>query len=293
MRLIRRVIDRASEHDADLAAAGLAFYGVLGFFPALLAIVSIYGLVADPASVESVLASLARAIPGSGREVVLAELASFVERPSGSLGASVALGLMAVLWSASSAMSVLVRAVNVAYGNPEHRSFFARRGIAVLLTLGGVFGVAIVVPLITLMPKLLPFLRADTLTLLLPWVVLGLGSFASILALFRFAPYREGPRLPGIVRGAALTSVAWLVVSACFSLYVRYLARFTSTYGALEGVVVLEFWLYVSALVLLYGTELCAELGLRAVSRRDAQPSDFPRAGIQGPPVPGSLGTRS
>jgi membrane protein len=267
--LIRRVIRLADEHDADLVAAGLAFYGLLGFFPALLATVSIYGLVADPVSVERVLASLARAMPPSAREVVLTGLGDFVKRSSESLGASVALGLLAVLWSASSAMSVLVRAINVAYGIKEKRNFFARRGVSVLFTLAAVTGVSIVVPIVTVLPKLLHVLRADTLTFALPWAVLALGSFVSVFGLLRFAPYRRTPRLHALAIGALLTSLCWLGVSGCYSLYVRYLARFSSTYGALEGVIVLEFWLYVSALVLLYGTELSAELERRApVSRR-------------------------
>ena len=292
MKLLRRVFDLANEHDVDMAAAGLAFYGFLGFFPALAAIVSIYGLVADPANVESVLSSLANTMPQSAREVVLSGVADFVQRPSGSLGISVLLGFLAVLWSASSAMSVLVHAVNVAYGTHEHRSFFARRGIAVLLTLGGVLGVAIVVPLIAVMPKLLHFLRVDTLTIALPWTVLALGSFASILVLLRFAPYRETPRVPGLVRGAAVTSAAWLLVCGGFSLYVRYIASFTSTYGALEGVIVLEFWLYVSALVLLYGTELCAELQRRGLKRASAPSAPLPE-GSPDPQAPDFLGTRS
>jgi membrane protein len=271
--LIRQVIRLADAHGADLAAAGLAFYGLLGFFPALLAIVSIYGLIADPASVEQVLASLARAMPPSAREIVLKGLGDFVKRPSGSLGVSVALGLLAVLWSASSAMSVLVRAINIAYGIPERRNFFARRGVAVLFTLSAVTGVSIVVPIVTVLPKLLHFLRADTLTVALPWTVLALGSFVAVFALLRFAPYRRAPRLRGLVLGALLTSLCWLAVSACYSLYVRYLARFSSTYGALEGVIVLEFWLYVSALVLLYGTELSAEL-----ERRSPRPQARARA---------------
>jgi membrane protein len=266
--LARRVIDQADEHDADMAAAGLAFYGLLGFFPALLAIVSLYGLVADPVSVESVLRSLARALPASAREIVLGGLSDFVKRSSESLGLSFALGLLAVLWSASSAMSVLVRAINTAYGVREKRNFFARRGLAVAFTLAGVLGVSIAIPIVAVMPKVFHVLRAETLTVVLPWAVLALGAFFALIGLFRFAPYRRPPRLHGLLVGALATSTCWLIVSGCFSLYVRYIARFGSTYGALEGVIVLEFWLYVSALVLLYGTELAGELERRWAPRQ-------------------------
>jgi membrane protein len=261
--LLRRVDDLADSHDVDIVAAGLAFYGLLGLFPSLLAIVSVYGLVADPAEVEGVLTSLAHALPSQARMLVVGGLAEFVERPSESLGFRLAFGLAAALWSSSSAMAVLVRAINVAYGLPEHRSFFGRRRIAILFTLGGVASVAVVVPLLTALPKLFHLVSADLLTLLLPWMVLAGAAFLALLMLFRYAPYRRGRSWRAAVPGALAASLVWMLMSGVYSLYVRYVARFTSTYGALEGVVVLELWLYVSALVLLYGAELNAELEAR------------------------------
>ena len=268
--LLRRVSDLADSHDADIVAAGLAFYGLLGLFPSLLAIVSIYGLVADPTEVEGALSSLAHALPSQARVLVVGGLADFVKRPSESLGYRLAFGLLAALWSSSSAMAVLVRAINVAYGLPEHRSFFGRRRIAILFTLGGVASVAVVVPLLTALPKLFHVVRADLLTLLLPWTVLACAAFVALLVLFRYAPYRRGRSWHAAVPGALAASLIWLLMSAVYSLYVRYVARFTSTYGALEGVIVLELWLYVSALVLLYGAELNAELEARRRVDHDA-----------------------
>jgi membrane protein len=268
--LLRRVSDLADSHDADIVAAGLAFYGLLGLFPSLLAIVSVYGLVADPAEVEGALSSLAHALPAQARVLVVGGLAEFVERPSDSLGFRLAFGLLAALWSSSSAMAVLVRAINVAYGLPEHRSFFARRRIAVAFTLGGVASVAVVVPLLTALPKLLHLVRADLLTLFVPWVVLAVAAFLALLVLFRYAPYRRGRSFRAAMPGAMAASLVWLLMSTVYSLYVRYVAQFTSTYGALEGVIVLELWLYVSALVLLYGAELNAELEARRQVDHDA-----------------------
>jgi membrane protein len=268
--LLRRVDALADSHDADIVAAGLAFYGLLGLFPSLLAIVSVYGLVADPAEVEGALTSLAHALPSQARVLVVGGLAEFVERPSESLGFRLAFGLIAALWSSSSAMAVLVRAINVAYGLPEHRSFFGRRRIAIAFTLGGVASVAVVVPLLTALPKLLHLMRADLLMVFLPWMVLAAAAFLSLLMLFRYAPYRRGRSWRAAVPGALAASLIWLLMSGLYSLYVRYIARFTSTYGALEGVIVLELWLYVSALVLLYGAELNAELEARRHANRDA-----------------------
>ncbi|HTQ05779.1 MAG TPA: YihY/virulence factor BrkB family protein [Polyangiaceae bacterium] len=261
--ICRRVSERAAEHDVDMAAAGLSFYALLGLFPSLLAIVSIYGLVANPASAEAVLTSLARTLPPQARELVLSGLAEFVKRSSGDLTLRIVFGFGAVLWSSSSGMSVLVRAINVAYEVKEHRNFFARRAIALLFTLGGVVGVAVVVPALTAVPRLLHLFRADTLLVFVPPLALAVTAFLALLVLFRYAPYRQPSSFAEVAPGAALASIAWLVVSGAYSLYVRFLARFGSTYGALEGVVVLELWFYFSAQVLLYAAELNVVLGRR------------------------------
>lgn len=261
--LCRRVSERGTEHDLDMAAAGLSFYALLGLFPSLLAIVSVYGLVADPASVEAALRSLARTLPPQARELVLSSLAEFVKNSSGALTVRIVLGFGAVLWSSSSGMAVLVRAINVAYEVKEHRSFFGRRAIALLFTLAGVVSVAVVVPALTAVPRLLHVFRADTLFVLVPPLALAVAAFLALLVLFRYAPYRRPSTFAEVAPGAALASIAWLVVSGAYSLYVRFFARFSSTYGALEGVIVLELWFYFSAQVLLYAAELNVVLARR------------------------------
>ncbi len=262
-QLIRDASDRADDHDVDIVAAGLSFYALLGLFPALLAIVSIYGLLADPVSVEHVLMSLSGTLPPQARTIIRQGLGDFVARTSGDLTFSIVLGIVAVLWSSSSGMSVLVRAINVASGLKERRSFFARRLVALSFTLGGVISVAFVVPAITALPKLLRVLRVDTLTVAVPPLVLGAAAFGALLALFRYAPYGHRPTFAEMAPGAAVASGAWLIVSGAYSFYVSYFARMTSTYGALEGVIVLELWFYFSALVVLYAAELNIELARR------------------------------
>jgi membrane protein len=263
VNLLRDVNDRANEHDVDIVAAGLSFYALLGLFPALLAVVSIYGLVADPASVEAALGALVRTLPPQARKLVIESVAEFVRRSSGDLTFRIVFGFIGVLWSSSSGMSVLVRAINVAYDVKEHRSFFGRRAIALLFTLCGVVGVAVVVPALIAIPRLLHVFRAETLLVLVPPLGLAVAAFVTLLGLFRYAPYRTPATLAEIAPGAALASVAWLLVSGAYSLYVRYFAHFSSTYGALEGVIVLELWFYFSAQVLLYAAELNVVLARR------------------------------
>jgi membrane protein len=268
VELFQQVGNRASEHDVDIVAAGLSFYALLGLFPSMLALVSLYGLVADPASIESVVGSLTATLPVQARTLVQEGLTAFVARTSSDLTFSVAVGIIGVLWSSSSGMGALVHAINVASDNPQHRSFFGRRVIALSFTLAGVIGVAFVVPALTALPRLAHLLRADTLLVVLPSLVLTAIAFLAMLVLFRYAPHKQTLRMRDVMPGAAAASLSWLVMSTAYSLYVRYLSRMSSTYGALEGVIVLELWFYFSALVLLYAVELNIELVRRRAAPR-------------------------
>jgi membrane protein len=261
---VEQLGDRASDHDADIVAAGLSFYALLGLFPALLAVVSIYGLATDPQSIEAVIVDFARTLPPQARSLVLGSLTEFVKRSSGELTLSAGLGLLAVLWSSSSGMSVLVRAINAANSVKERRGFFRRRLVALSFTLSGVVGVVVVIPAITALPKILPVLGAGAPSLVVPPAVLAVSAFGALLLLFRFAPANHPPPFRDVAPGAALASVAWLGMSGLYSFYVRFFSSYSSTYGALEGVIVLQLWFYFSALVMLYA----AELNVLLVQRR-------------------------
>jgi membrane protein len=259
--LLKRVSAEADEDDADIVAAGLAFYGVLGLFPALLAMVSLYGLVADPVAIEHTIYAVTRSLPASARDLVIDELSKFVTSPSRSLSVSMVLAFLAVLWSASSAMSVLVRAINVAYDLPERRNFLQRRRVAVLFTLAAMLGLFVLIPLVALLPKLLTLFHVGAAVSLLRWPALALLAWLAFGVLYRYAAERSPlPTVRGVLPGATFSALLWVLLCAVYSAYVEYFTSFSATYGALTGVVVLEFWLYISALILVYGAELNAEL---------------------------------
>jgi len=259
--LLVRVSDRADADDADIVAAGLSFYGTLGLFPALLAMVSLYGLIADPVAIQQAIGAVARSLPAAGRDLVIGELSNFIARDSRSLSVGMVLGLLAVLWSASSAMSVLVRAINVAYDIPERRSFFKRRRSAILFTLAGIFSIFVLIPLNTVLPKLLAFFHIESALVLLRWPVMLLVAWLAFGLLYRYAAQKSPlPSLRAVLPGATLAALLWVGLCAVYSAYVEYFTSFSATYGALTGVIVLQFWLYVSALIVVYGAELNAEL---------------------------------
>ncbi|HYP75851.1 MAG TPA: YihY/virulence factor BrkB family protein [Polyangiaceae bacterium] len=266
--LIKRVSDEADADDADIVAAGLAFYGTLGLFPALLAMVSVYGLIADPIAIQRAIYGVARSLPTTARDLVIGELSNFIARDSRSLSFGMVLGLLAVLWSASSAMSVLVRAINVAHDIPESRSFFKRRRMAVVFTLAGMLGLFVLIPLITVLPKLLSFFHIESSLVLLRWPVMLAIAWVTFGLLYRYAVQKSPlPSLQAVLPGATAAALLWVCLCAVYSAYVEYFTSFSSTYGALTGVIVLQFWLYVSALIMVYGAELNAELARHPLSQ--------------------------
>ncbi len=259
--LVKRVSDEADKDDADIVAAGLAFYGILGLFPALLAVVSIYGLVSDPVAIQNTIYGVARSLPRAGRDVLIGELSTFVARDSRSLSLSTLFGLAAVLWSASSAMGMLVRSINVAYDQPERHSFLKRRGIAVLFTLAGMFGLFVLIPTVALLPKILAVFHVGGALVLLRWPAMAVIAWLTFGLLYRYAAQRRPlPSVVAVLPGATLAALLWVGLCGVYSAYVEHFTSFSSTYGALTGVIVLEFWLYLSALIVVYGAELNAEL---------------------------------
>jgi membrane protein len=259
--LLKRVSDEADADDADIVAAGLAFYGLLGLFPALLAAVSLFGLVADPVAIQHATAGLARSLPVAARDLVLGELSKFVTQSSRSLSLGALVGFLAVLWSSSSAMGVLVRAINLAYDLPEKRSFFQRRRVAVLFTLAAMLGIFLVIPLIAVLPGVLSFLHIGAAMVVLRWLMMAAGAWLTFGLLYRYAAERKPlPTLRQVLPGSTIAAALWLLLCAGYSAYVQYLTSFRATYGALTGVIVLQFWLYISALIVVYGAELNAEL---------------------------------
>src|SRR6478735_3086581 len=203
--LIKRVSDEADADDADIVAAGLAFFGTLGLFPALLAMVSLYGLIADPIAIQRAIYGVARSLPATARDLVIGELSNFIARDSRSLSVGMVLGLLAVLWSASSAMSVLVRAINVAHDIPERRSFFKRRRLAVLFTLAGMLGLFVLIPLMTVLPKLLVFFHIESTLVLLRWPVMLVIAWLTFSLLYRYAVQKSPLPTPrAVMPGASI-----------------------------------------------------------------------------------------
>jgi membrane protein len=263
--------------NVSLLSAGVAFYALLALVPGLVALVSIYGLAADPADVaEQVRDSLAAA-PAEARDLVESQLTAITEGDGTSVSLGALVGIVIALWSASSGMRHLMAAINLAYDETEGRGWFRTRLISLGLTVGSVLFLVVAFGLVTLLPALLsetPLGDAARLTLnILRWPLLAVGLLVGLATLYRYAPDRESPRWSWVSPGAIVAAVLWLAGSVAFSIYAANFSSYNETYGSLGAVVILMMWLYLTAFAVVAGAELNAELERQtAVDTTDGAP---------------------
>jgi membrane protein len=270
--VLLRTKDEVSNDNLAIMAAGVAFFAMLAIFPALIGLVSIYGLVADPAEIEKQLDNVSSMLPAEARVLIADYLRATVQNQDSTLGLAAILGILGALWSASSGTGTMMQAINVVYDEKEKRSFIRSRSVALALTFGMIVIVLIAVALLAVVPVVLNFAGLSQVTdTLLSWgrwpllIVLGLLGLAG---LYRFGPDRADPKWRWVTPGSLLAVLSWLIVSAGFSLYAANFGNFGKTYGPLASVVVLLTWLYLSAFVILLGAELNAEL--ESQTRKDS-----------------------
>lgn len=263
MQITRRAWKEASADQVPLLGAGVAFYAFLSLFPAMIALVLIYGLVADPAKIASQVAQFTSALPADAQKLITSQLTSMATGKAQGLGIGLVVSILLALWSASGGVGNLITAVNTAYDEEETRGFVKRKAIALGMTVAAIVFMVIVIALIAVAPPLLSHLVDSGvlrfLLTILRFVVL-VGAIAVALAvLYRVAPSRDAPKMRWVSTGAIVATVLWLLASIGFSLYVSHFGSYAKTYGALAGIVVVLMWLWISMYAVLLGAEINAE----------------------------------
>jgi membrane protein len=263
----KQVLKRSwAENKADnmpIIAGGVAFFGFLSIFPALIALISLYGLVASPDTVAQQVEDLSAQLPASAAKLIEEQLRSIVENSGSALSISLVVSILAALWSASGGMGNLITAVNLAYDEVEARNFVKLKLTSLALTLGAIVFVLVTFGLVAVVPVVLDALPlgivGTILAQVLRWTLL-LAVFAGSLAvLYRIAPDRDAPRFSWVSLGAVIVTVIWAAVSVGFSLYVDKFGSYDKTYGTIAGVIVLMLWLYLTCYLVLLGAEINSE----------------------------------
>jgi membrane protein len=260
--IAKRVKRQIKEDKLSIIAAGVAFYGLLAVFPGLVALVGIYGLLADPAQIERQMGALSAMLPPQAAEVLLTQLHDLASTDRTALGFGAIAGLLLALWSASAAVRTLMEALNVAYDEEESRGFIRFYGTALLLTLAGIVGVILAIGLVVALPAVLGLAGlssvVDILVRIVRWPVLALLAIVGFAVVYRYGPSRRKPRWRWVSWGATVAVALWIVGSALFSLYVTRFGNYNETYGAAGAVVILLMWFLLSSYAILIGAEINA-----------------------------------
>lgn len=259
-----RVKDEMANDNVSIVAGGVAFYVFLAVFPALAAALSIYGLYADPSQAAQQIQSTATLLPGQAQDILREQLTRIAHSSSGALGIGVIIGVLLALWSAAKGMKALMTALNIAYDETESRGFLKLNVMAIGLTLAVIVFGLISLILIAAVPAMLGSLGLGEavrwIVSVARWPILFVVIMTIIAFLFRYAPDRDRPKWRWNTPGAVIATVLWLLASLAFSVYVSFSDSYNATYGSLAAVVVLLFWLYISAYVVLIGAEWNAEM---------------------------------
>jgi membrane protein len=260
---------RSLDEDRILAnAAGVTFYALLALFPAIAALVSLYGLVADPATISRHLDSVTGLLPGGAIDVIREQMTRVAEQAQGALSLGAVVGFLIALWSANSGVKALFDALNVAYGEREKRGFFKLNAISLAFTLGAILFLLLAIGAIVAVPIVLPFLPQrgffEWLIHGLRWPLLLLAIVVVLALLYRYGPSRDRPRWHWVSWGSVIAGVVWVAASALFSWYAENFGSYNKTYGSLGAAIGFMTWIWISAIVILFGGELNAEIEHRS-----------------------------
>jgi len=250
-----QVAAMADRTHMGLMAAGIAFFGMFAIFPALAALIAVFGLVADPVVVEEQLAYFDDVMPPGADALISDQVHRLVTTQTGTLGWATVLSLLVALWSARAGVASLIQGLNAIHEIPN-RGGLLHALVSILLTLSliaigltGLFAVIIAPILIALAP-----VGAGTAWLLeaVRWVVALSALLMALGILYRFGPNGR-VRHAWVTPGAVLVITLWLAASAMFSAYLARFDSYNEIYGSIGAVVALMMWLYISAFLVLLG----------------------------------------
>jgi membrane protein len=297
VQVAKRGWAEAKADNVSLMAAGMAYYTFLAIFPAIIAAVLLYGFFADPATIATQLDALGSAIPADIKKTITDQIA--LAAGNGKVGWAAVIAIVVALFSASGGMNNLMTAINIAYDEEETRGLVKKRLIALALTIGAIVFFLVVVSLVAVLPVVLGFFGTNGVVLFLiqaaRWVLIAVVITVALAVLYRVAPNRDAPKMRWVSVGAGIATLLWIIASIGFSIYVTLFGSYAKTYGAIAGIVILLFWLFITSYAILLGAEINAEseqqtikdttkgapqpLGKRDAVKADSVPEDDPKKG--------------
>ena len=273
-RVLRRTARAMMQMDTSMRCAGVAYFGFLSLFPAVASAVLLLGLFAKPGFLADMVERLDGIIPEIARKTLAAQLVTLLEQPRAGLGIGLLITLAIAVWSGSRGVAALMFATSRTRAEPEKRGFIATVVISIAATLLAGLGLIAVLTLVAIVPAYfaaLPWLGTNqVLLLLLRWPLLLVLGVLIMATFYRFAPDRKSKRARWIWPGAIVATLLWLVACMIFSFYVERLGNFEASFGSLTTAIVLLLWMYNSALIVVLGATINAELERETLAERMA-----------------------
>jgi membrane protein len=264
-QVIRRTWEQIWIDNVWLVAAGVAFYGFLAVVPLLAAIILTYGILADIGTVIDTMRTLFQILPNDMAKLLSDQVIGIVHTSEGKKGVGLMIALGIALYGSSNGASAIITALNIAYEEREKRPLWEYYLLTLIITVGMVITALLALAATAVVATLEDFLpQVSELVILLGKAAAYLGmtfAGAAIAAtLYRFAPSRSQARWEWITPGSVFTSIAWLLLTIVFGVYVSKVANYAATYGSLAAVAGLLTWMYLSSYAFVIGAELNREI---------------------------------
>ena len=235
--ILSRAYSNVGDHRILALAAGMTYYSLLAIFPALAALVAIYGLFSDTGTIAKHLDAVSGFMPGGAIDVAREQLTRVASKGNQTLGLTFIIGLAVSLWSANAAMKSLFDTLNIVYGEKEKRGFLKLNAMSLAFTLAAIAFVLAALGAVVVLPMVLNYFWlsdfADLLVRIVRWPAMFVVVAAALACIYRFGPSREAPRWKWITWGSVAAAILWLGASALFSWYAANFGKFNETYGSL------------------------------------------------------------
>jgi membrane protein len=262
--ILWRTYEQIGEDRLLAVAAGVVFYGLLAVFPAVTALVSLFGLFASPAAISDQLSLLAGILPQEALDILREQIGHLTAGSGAKLSLGFIFGLAVALWSANAGMKATMDALNVVYEEEEKRSFIKLNLVSLAFTVAAIAALLLALGAVVLLPIALGYLGlqnvTDLLFRLVRWPLLLVLIILGLAVLYRYGPSRREPRWQWISVGSVFAAIAWLIGSALFSWYLSSFANYNATYGSLGAGIGMMMWMWISSIVILFGAQLNSEI---------------------------------
>lgn len=262
-RVSRGCFAQIGDSNLSLIAAGVAFFSMLSIFPALAALIALFGLISDPAVVAAQLEEVKVLLPVEVYELINTQVTGLITASTDTLSWAGIISVLVALWTARAGVGAMMVGLNAVYGRSDPNAVWQYLQ-AYLLTIALVFVGIVALLMVVVTPVILTFFPLAGYSLLLiealRWVIAVLVLFIGIGLLYRYGPNRHGARVGWLSIGSFIAVVSWVAVSVAFSYYVANFGNYNQVYGSIGAVIAMLVWLWIGSFLVLIGASLNAQV---------------------------------